>query len=1190
MHLIRLELYGFKSFADKVEFSFSPGITTFVGPNGCGKSNVVDAIRWVLGEQNPRVLRANKMADLIYGGTEQSEQKNFAEVVLVLDNRDKEIPLDYREVSLARRYYRSGESEYFLNRVPCRLKDIAEVLASTPLGKGTYSIIGQGQVAEVISSRPEDRRLMIEEAAGIALYKLRKGEALKKLGDTQGHLDRLDDIIHELSNQEEELGESAATARTFLDLKARADELELSAWAAKYAELQQRLQELEKRRLPLLASREKGAERVRVLEGELADIAGAVQECVQVIVALESNHSRLKGDKTQQEYQLELARQRQEDFAKMVRAGRQRLLDLENKLEELKSGQDRLNGEEQAAKSALSLFTAAQARRGTPASLVRRLLAAAEKYRGRADELIFQAAKDSTAAAADREKNREQEAELAGQLDSLGRELGALEGDLLELKRESEGYEGDRALAEDKLAHLNRKTRVLEEKLAAQKAALVAGSRQQEEKSREVRVLEQRISVLEAMDLEMQGVGAGARTALRASQEGRLSGILGLVGELVRPQDPRHSLAIETALGGAMQYLVCKTDEDCRRAIELLKAERGGRATFLPLTAARAQDRKKAEDFGPAVLGWADQLVCCPQEAEPAMAMLLGNVLVVEDLKRAAQLAQATRYRHKIVTIEGEVISRGLFTGGFSAKSGAGGPLQRRAAREELAGKRALLAEELLALEREQGRLGEEKDRLQAELDQARAEQEGLARELVRLETLRGQGDKQRSLVEERRRTCRERLAQLEGELSGLREAFRGFASLQQEDKAGLDRLQKQKEELNRWEGALKDEVALWSSRQNSLHLAVYSWQNQGENIARQLSSLANQVRGLEAEGGALLAETDSREKQTENLAESIAASRQALAEIAAGLDTVSASLEGQFSFRSLGQKKIQEKNAALAELRQEIEEARIASQDLEVKKARFQTEAEALAAQLLAQHGLSPEKGLAALDSRYTPYQLANRAKEVQEQISRLGEVNLAAISQYDKLCRRLSFLAEQREDLARASQDITGLIAELDKTIRTLFQETFSQVQEHFARIFKILFAGGSAYLALREEEDLLEAGVEVFARPLGKRSQSLTLLSGGEMAMTAIALLFALQSVRPSPFCILDEIEAALDDSNILRFTGYLRGLAEDRQFILITHRRETMEQSDSLYGITLNKEGASQPISVKIDPQLREVAQA
>jgi len=1181
MHLIRLELYGFKSFSNKTEFSFSPGITALVGPNGCGKSNVVDAIRWVLGEQNPRALRANKMTDLIYAGTENSEHKNYAEVVVVLDNTDNEIPLDFREVTITRRYYRSGESEYFLNRVPCRLKDISEVLASTSLGKGTYSIIGQGQVAEVINSRPEDRRLMFEEAAGIALYKLRKSEALKKLGDTQSHLTRIDDIIYELQGQEEDIRESAAKAKVFLELKEQGDKLELSLWAAKFTDLQKRLQELEERRETLTASKLQGAAANREMETQLAEAAAALQECDLVISALENNRSQLAAGKTQCEYKLELSQQRQNDYATMVFSARQRLTGLKAQLAEFRSGAGRIRQELDKTQEEVGLYTVAHKRRGAAASLVRRLLAGAENFRGRADDSIQQAAKASTEYAASREKTREMEVELAGQMESVQGELAGWQRDFRAIRMEIEDFTAAQVKIREKAAALAAQEAKINQELKNVNDLLLAAASEQTEIEKAILATEQKINMLRAMDEELQGYGPGIRAALRASEEGRLTGIHGAVGELIQVKDPRHSLAIETALGGALQYVVCDTDAACRRAIELLKAHKAGRATFVPVTAARTQARGgRKNNFDLPILGWAEELVLCPAQVEPVMAMLLGNVLVTENLALAAELAVATNYRHKIVTLDGEVISRGLYTGGSSGKQGQG-LLQRKAAREEMSMQLAALEQDLaekkdLIIPAQEG-----KKHLQTQLEVVGQQQESLEKELIRLGAQAEQAGLRAAQMEEREQSCKERLAQLEPKLLEVRQQLQGISSLLDKDKAGLDKLQACKEQLYCYELDLKDMVSLWSSRQNSLQLTVYSLQNHAENLERQQKSLDNQGSGIEGEIAQLSKEIASREEQQQQMVADIDAARQALAEIASGLETMSASLDGQVSTRSQMQADIKQTNHALALLREDMEQVQASLHDIELRKARWQTEEEGMVAQLQAQYGLDPQGGLGCLDNRYTVNQLSAKVKGMQERLNQLGEVNLASIQQHTKLTERLLFLSEQRSDLAKAAQDIIDLVAELDETIRALFMETFEQVQDHFSRIFKILFAGGSAYLALNGEQDPLETGIEIFARPSGKRTQSLTLLSGGEKALTAIALLFALQSVRPSPFCILDEIEAALDDINILRFTKYLRQLAQDMQFILITHRRETMEHSDSLYGITLNKEGASQPISVALD---------
>lgn len=1186
MHLIRLELYGFKSFANRTEFSFSPGITTLVGPNGCGKSNVVDAVRWVLGEQNLRTLRANKLADLIYAGSDKSEQKNYAEVAVVLDNKDNEIPLAYREVTIARRYYRSGESEYFLNRVPCRLKDINEVLASTSLGRGTYSIIGQGEVAEVITSRPEDRRLMFEEAAGIALYKMRKAEALKKLGSTQGNLQRVEDIIYELQTQVEELKDSSEKAKQFLELKKQGDQFELALWSAKYTDLNKRLVELTENCQALLTTRERSTAAIAQLEGQLQEATVAFEECSQFIAALEGNRGNLESDKTQKEYQLELALQRVEDYSKLIFSSRQRLMVIEEEVLELKRGASRLAEEHAISQEGAEEFIMAHKQRLLVAGLMKRLLISAENYRLQIDQLLMESIRASTEYATSKETTMELKSELEEQLANLGGELEGWQANQLAVKEEIEGYERTKAEIGQKVAALRlqkdgvlRKTEEINmslEEETARKVGLEA----------KINANKQRSDILQNMEDDLQGYGPGVRAALKASIDGHIAGIYGAVGELVTVKEPRNSLAIETALGGALQYVVCDTEITCQKAIAFLKVKSAGRATFVPLTAAgiisKANNRKQ---YTQPILGWADELIHYPEEIEPVIKMLLGNVLVAESLKGATQLAKETDYRHKIVTVEGEVISRGLYTGGSPRKGQ--GPLLRRANLEELKEDLAVLTGEHNMANKNLSLLASQKSHLDTELLKFETKLQSMETELVRLSTQAEDAYHREAQLADREKTCEERFFSVKKKYSEVDQQLQSLAFMLNKDRANSEKLQLLKGLLTRGEEDVKDQLSLWTARQNSFQLAQFSLQNKAENAAKGLEAAQEKAIASEKEIVLLKDEVAQREAQRLQFNESIAASRQALVEIATGLEAVSASIEGQSTFREGIKTNIGEAKSTLLRLREENEQTISALHDLDLKKTRWETEIETLVIQLNDQYGLEPAKALSFIDKRYSVSQLAAKIKVIQESINLLGEVNLAAISQHEKLESRLHFLSGQQSDLIHASKDITSLVTELDETIRALFLKTFEQVQENFAKIFKTLFDGGSAYLALSEEGDPLEAGIDIFARPVGKRTQSLTLLSGGEKALTAIALLFALQSVRPSPFSILDEIEAALDDVNILRFTKYLRKLAGDMQFILITHRRETMEHSDSLYGITLNEEGASQPLSIVLGKDAQKV---
>lgn len=1173
-------MYGFKSFSNKTEFSFSPGITAFVGPNGCGKSNVVDAIRWVLGEQNPRVLRANKMEDLIYAGTEQSQHKNYAEVSIVLDNNKQEIPLDYREITVTRRYYRSGDSEYFLNRVPCRLKDINELLASTSLGRGTYAIIGQGQVEEVINSRPEDRRLMFEEAAGVALYKLRKREALKKLGDTRVNLTRIADIVNELQSQEEEIRESAVRAEEYLELKEQADKLALAHWAGRYLDLRKRLEKLEEQKLELENSKIQGQARLDSLERQLATITVKLQECLDVIAALERNQAQLGGNKTQLEYQLQLAEQRQLDYQNMVVQGQQELTRLQAELEAAAAGLTRVEMEISGVTNQIGAFSAALKRRSTAAGLLRRLLAAAEHYRSKSDDLILQTALAGNEFTATRDKARQSEAVLTGQLDSVRQELAGWKVDEATIQEELTRFSGELAGLAGKGKELSASVvKMLAEldvldNLRKAQAAKIAGL------EREHTILAQKIDLLKDMEEDLQGFSPGTRSALKASRDKRLQGIHGAVAELIQVRDPAHSLAIEMALGGALNYVICTDEESCRRAIEMLKKTGGGRATFVPVTAAGQRGKMhRPGNIRQPLVGWADQLVDCAEELKPVASMLLGNVLVTANLAEATKLAIELHYRYKIVTLEGEVISRGFFTGGSSGRAQQG-LLQRKASINELSLQLVRQNQVLKDLKTDLKKTEEKYQALQEKQQQAQADREAVEKELFRVQTQAEQARVRQAQTKARVAECSERLDRLEENIQQVRRVLDSLSSRIDLDTAGLEKLKGNKDQFQDKEEMLRDMVSIWASRQNSLQLTIYSLQNQVDSGERRSKQLQGQKRDLHQRLTAVAEETAKKEELKQALQEKLEQTHFALTEIAQGLQTVAASLDGQGNARGQLKREIEAANKEIASIREDLEATNTSLHEAEVRRARWQAEEEGLVRELGTQFGLDPEQGTNHFDRRYTINELAARLKKSRGRMEEMGEINLAAIPQHKKLVQRLQFLQGQQNDLIQAEEDILGLVGELDQSIRELFMETFEKIQQYFAEIFKVLFAGGSAYLALSDQEDLLETGIEIYARPPGKRMQSLSLLSGGEKAMTAIALLFALQSVRPSPFCILDEIEAALDEVNIVRFADYLCRLAEGMQFILITHRREIMERADSLYGITSGSDGASKPISVAL----------
>ncbi len=1179
MSLTKLEMYGFKSFADKTNFIFSPGITAFVGPNGCGKSNVVDAVRWVLGEQNPRTIRAGKMEDVIFVGSDPEHYKNYAEVSIVLDNSAQKLPLEYNEITITRRLYKSGESEYFINKTPCRLKDINQLLAATSLSGGSYAIIGQGQVEEVIHSKPEDRREMFEQAAGITLYKIRKKEAGKKLADTRSNLTRIDDIIHELENQREEVSESADRASRYLQLKEEADRHEVNLWSVRFQDIANKSQALSKRHQQLQTQQAEKQTLLGEQETKLAEVASGLDELNGLVAVLDQKKAALAEQRNKLEYQKELACQRRQDYSSMVKQAEESGENVARQLAHLKERLESNSSKVSALEGWLEKLNQAHQNRDRFCQVLDRFTSATAQLETKTDNLLMDNAVLESQASARQQSILQQVEEVQSALVQAGEEKEALEHKLKELAgQQQQGQQQCRELEQRRQQLFERQQQL---KQSIKERADRAEGLEQKRLALQGKLManQERVEMLDQLEQHLQGYSQGPRAVLQAADQGKLTGLLGSLAQLIEVVNPEHNLAIETALGSALQFLVCSTEENCKDAIELLKKNAQGRATFIPLDAPHSTSGQHG-DYRTKIIGRADQLVRCQQSLLPVVRRFLGNVYVVPDLDAAVSLARESNYRHKIVTLEGDLANRGLYTGGQSGNKQPG-PLQRRNLIARLEQENSQLTSQLKELAHNLEQVRREEVQALAGLESVVAETEETGEELARAQNnVQGlllhmeQIEAGLSGQKQRLDSSTARLGELNSELS----QWKNKAVTGEEQ---LTRLRTFRQNMQHQLTQLQERTRLAAASRNKLQLLLLSLENKLNNLRGLKQQQLEQVN----ESARLIADATEQQEQYKGkisaLGDELDKLEQELAENSAQGQQVVSSLESKETERQALKDKMSRLNQTVASSREEINQIRSSLHDGEVKLARWQTEQQAMSSELGHRLGITVEEALQQADEKINTGELQTALKKLRAEMEDLGEVNLASIQQHQRLEQRLGFLSRQRDDLDKAEKDITGLVDELNEKIRELFLDTFGLVQQKFAEVFSTLFDGGDAYLSLTDSDNVLETGVEIFARPPGKRTQSLSLLSGGEKAMTSIALLFALQSVRPSPFCILDEIEAALDDVNILRFSRYVRKLAREMQFILITHRRETMEHSDSLYGITLGADGSSQPVSVSID---------
>ena len=1173
MYFKRLELNGFKSFADPVTIEFTEGMTCIVGPNGSGKSNISDAIRWVLGEQSPKMLRGGKMEEVIFAGTQNRKPKGLAEVTLVIDNSDHTLPIDYTEVGITRRMYRSGESEYMINRTPCRLRDIRELIMDTGIGVEGYSIIGQGKIADIISNKMDSRREIFEEAAGIVKYRNRKAETERKLDSASQNLARVNDIASEIEGRIDGLKRDSEKAQEYLQIREKYKDVEINivlknidaadsktgAVRTEMEELDRILAEDRSRRESLenelRAMRASNAETESALE-ELRRQIGRVTEEIHFIesreglnneryAALERDRVRLEGERD----------------AAMEKIERETA-----NLQEMQQTKAAVSGEEAAARRKAEEASAA-------AEGVWKQLTAKEQELEAAKASILELTTAISAAAAEvssmenlkqtlqRRLQRLQEDGEDAESEGLASRLEQTEDDLQEAKDSKAGLQKDLAQAMEQRASL-------EKEQAASAAAIEA-----------IRVrageLAARHKLLEELERSYEGYNGAVRFMM---QEG-LSGIVGTVGELLSV--PKGwEVAVETALGGNVQNIICDSDSSAKKAIERLKAKKAGRLTFLPadsIKAGKPADLSAIQGLD-GFLGLASDRVTCKGGYENIVDYLLGKVVVCRDLDSALKLSKkggSLRY----VTLEGEHINpAGALTGG-SFKNNTANIISRKAEKEDLEKQIRKTAGELQ--EAEEAR-DECRRKLSGCLQDVQEIQAGIAGADRTVAVLEKEVQQLKVQRQDARDAAGRRLAEQADLEKEIAEADRNIGEI---------RSRSAKQEASRSE---TQETADRLAEETEAVRASYE-EAQAANTAARMEENAAAVKlhgaeDLEERVRASLAELQAEQRSKEQSLSDIAVQKGEIeafaAEAKAGLKDKQDSreaLEAKETELSARRKEAQAKADELEEERIRADsvlyEHQVSKHDAEVRLARFDAQTESLKEKLWEEFEMSYAQAKDFADPDFVMSRGMKESREYKERLRELGDVNVGAIEEYKAVSERYAFLTAQRDDLNQAIEELNSVIRDIDATIKARFKESFDAVVENFEATFTELFKGGHARLTLDDPNNPLESAIEIEAQPPGKKLQNMNLLSGGEKTMTAIALMFAVLKAKPTPFCILDEVEAALDETNIDSFARYLRQFTET-QFALITHQKATMEYADVLYGVTMPEQGITRVLSLKL----------
>ena len=1186
MYLKALEIQGFKSFPDKTVLSFGEDITAIVGPNGSGKSNISDAIRWVMGEQSTKALRGGKMEDVIFGGTALRKQQGFAEVSLVLDNADHLFPLEESEVMVTRRYFRSGESEYYINRRSVRLKDVNELFMDTGLGREGYSIIGQGRIDEILSVKSGDRREVFEEAAGISRFRHRKEEAERKLERTQENLVRITDKIDELELQVEPLRNQSEKARRFLLLRDELRSLEISLW----------LDQLEKLRAGNIKTMSDYENAVRQRE----EAQKAVE---QFYAAAEDFSTKMRDKDVEAEGVRFQMMQKQADANGLENAIAVLRANIQNNLENRDRIQRELDQQEGRAGSVAAQIDERRQRLEELAGQRAQLQDQLERRQGEAQD----AARSAGQLAGELEQLRQKESvEHASAADAkaLLSALAAAEQELLdrdeslrqELAAGEEALDSVRAARQEAAAALDK---AQEDRDALQNMlngyTLRVESRQRKAKEAEERhvklqmeenAIRSRVHMLSEMEKMYEGYSKAVKLVMGEAKKGQLRGIHGPVAGLIHVPDA-CTVAIEIALGGAMQHIVVEREEDGKAAIQYLKRRDGGRSTFLPLTSMRPSDfRDQGVRGEPGFVGLGNELIQFDPRYEKIFSNLLGRTVVAEDMDKAIAMARKYNYRFKIVTLDGQVLNPGgSMTGGSASRSA--GILSRANELERLAQQRTGVAQQLADAARAMEEAKREATAAAYEMETAQAQQRRHEDDILKLEERLGHLDTQLADLKKQRadqkseleqlqtrsaqieadtRAARARVESLEGAAAALRAEAEGKARGQSEAQEKATALGEAIAELNMRLAALEAEAQ--AARKSMTELEELRRDLTGDKAEREkmLSQFQEKNADLEQE----IAEKE-RQLQTirqENQDRQATISR---------INDEKLALEAQ---RNQADKDARDKNSALLNLEREVSV-------LEQKKAAAAMEEKNLLDKLWETYELSHQAAMAQRVELESVPKAQRRVGELKSAISSLGNINLDAIEEFERVNERYTYLTDQRDDVTRSKKELEEIIAGITEEMRNIFSAQFALLNESFQHTFQELFQGGKANLELEDPDDILNCGIEIKVQPPGKALKILSLLSGGEKAFVAIALYFAILKVRPTPFVVMDEIEAALDDANVVRFARYMRQMADKTQFIVITHRRGTMEEADVLYGVTMQEQGISRLLTINLNDVEKEL---
>ncbi len=1181
MYLKRLELQGFKSFADKTVLELMPGLTTVIGPNGSGKSNISDAIRWVLGEQSMKSLRGTKSEDIIFAGTQNRKSLGFAEASLVFDNSDEKLPIEYSEVTVTRKIYRSGESGYYINKTPCRLKDILELFMDTGIGKDGYSIIGQGKIDDILSNKSEDRRHIFEEAAGIVKYRARKEESEKKLEHTKLNLLRVDDIVTEIEGSIGPLKEQSEKAKKYLDYRENLKIIEVGLFLHNIEENKNNLSKIEEDEKILkenyedeLTKQNKFQIQKDDLKSDIDNITNQIEEMQKLGFESTNKIEKINSDIKVNEERISNNEINYKRFEEDINETKNKIEELkeeqktkENKKENLYKNKEKFETELKEKQEELEKISSKLSEKEIEIEEKKKKVEANIDLKYENQNVI------STQNATFEEVEK-REKTLKNEVQTTISELDSSRITKGEIEKEFSEIESKRNKAQEKLNNINEKRAESTQKIKEYEDEI-------NKISYNIRMKDSRLKFLQETEKEKEGYTKSVKNLLLDCDKNKelSKGVCGVLANIVSTEK-EYETAIEMCLGGSLQNIVTETESEAKKLVEHLRKNNMGRASFLPITSVKGRkiDKYDLKHIN-GIIGVASDLVKYDKKYEGIILSLLGRTIIVDNMDNGVELAKKNRYSFRIVTLKGDVINpSGSITGG-SVMQKTVNILGRSREIESI-------QKEINVLNKKLENIQKEKEDYLSDIEDVLEEASSLEQNMQEIDITYATEKQKMVSIEENVERLENRLARLKQEQESIINKKQELNAIKEEAKEQIEKLSKENEELNK---VIEEFANLNKDNQKyiddlnfditNLKISVSSFEESEMSIKEMTERIEEDIKNNEESIRNKQEQLSNIKNDNEQLMNNINELKNKITQIKEDVENSGNKVEKLKEERIKSNEKLEKTEKEIESLFKTIEGLKEQIVKIDVKKTKTAQDIEDIINKMWEEYELTPN----SCENYEKPANVAQtqkRVKEIREEIKKLGSINVDSIEEYKQLKERYDFMCEQRLDLEDAIAKLKKIINEMTQVMKEQFSEKFKIINKNFNEVFKELFGGGKAELILTDEQNILECGIEIQAQPTGKKLQNMSLLSGGERALTAIALLFAILKINPSPFCVLDEIEAALDDVNVFRYADYLKKFTKETQFLVITHRKGTMEAADTVYGVTMEENGISKLLSMKL----------